>query len=125
MQLHERRTTLCIGFDESVGDKHLKSVGNSAVRKAANIMISALAVGLLMTTAVDARVVPGVELAATEATPYVIAQRGCMSLSQAVDSIRRSGNVERVISAETRGDTHHIKVLTKDGKVRTHRVPAC
>lgn len=48
-----------------------------------------------------------------------------MTLSQAIDSIRRRGNVERVISAETKGKVHHIKVLTKDGKVQTHRIQGC
>ena len=49
-----------------------------------------------------------------------------MSLSEAIDSVRRGGNVERVISAETKvsggREVHHIKVLTKDGKVQTHKV---
>lgn len=62
---------------------------------------------------------------AEQAPGLSITQRGCMSLSQAVDSVRRGGNVERVISAETRGKVHHIKVLTKDGKVKTHRIPGC
>ena len=48
-----------------------------------------------------------------------------MSLSEAIESVRsRTGG--RVVSAETRieGDreVHHIKVLTKDGKVKTHKV---
>jgi len=55
-----------------------------------------------------------------------IAQGGGMSLSEAIDSVRRGGNVERVISAETKvsggREVHHIKVLTKDGKVQTHKV---
>ena len=55
-----------------------------------------------------------------------IAQGGGMSLSQAIESVRRGGNVERVISAETKvsggREVHHIKVLTKDGKVQTHKV---
>ena len=50
-----------------------------------------------------------------------------MSLSEAIDSVRRSGNVERIISAETKisggREVHHIKVLTKDGKVQTHTRP--
>ena len=55
----------------------------------------------------------------------VIAQRDGMSLSQAIESVRsRTGG--KVLSAETRmqGDreVHYIKVLTKDGKVRTHKV---
>ena len=48
-----------------------------------------------------------------------------MSLAEAIESVRsRTGG--RVVSAETRmeGDreVHHIKVLTKDGKVKTHKV---
>lgn len=50
-----------------------------------------------------------------------------MSLSEAIDSVRRGGNVERIISAETKisggREVHHIKVLTKDGKVKTHTRP--
>ena len=57
---------------------------------------------------------------------FEVAQSNGMSLSQAVESVRRRGNVERVISAETQvsggREIHVIKVLTKDGKVRTHRV---
>lgn len=56
-------------------------------------------------------------------------QRGCMSLSEAVESVRQRGNVDRVISAETTvsngREIHVIKVLTTDGKVRTHRVQGC
>ena len=56
-----------------------------------------------------------------------IAQGGGMSLSEAIESVRRRGNVERIISAETRvsggRETHYIKVLTKDGKVQTHTIP--
>ena len=58
-----------------------------------------------------------------------IAQGGCMSLSDAIDSVRRRGNVERIVSAETRvsggREVHQIKVLTKDGKVQTHTVQGC
>ncbi len=56
-------------------------------------------------------------------------QSNCTSLSQAVEQVRRRGNVERIISAQTRvsggREVHHIKVLTKDGKVRTHTVNGC
>lgn len=61
--------------------------------------------------------------------PIEIAQRGCMTLSQAIASVKRSGNVKQVISAETRNsggrEVHHIKVLTTDGKVKTHRIQGC
>lgn len=55
-----------------------------------------------------------------------VSQGNGMSLSQAVDSVRRRGNVERIVSAQTRveGDreVHHIRYMTKDGKVRTTKV---
>ncbi len=50
-----------------------------------------------------------------------------MSLAEAIESVRRGGNVERILSAETKvsggREVHHIKVLTKDGKVKTHTRP--
>jgi hypothetical protein len=53
-------------------------------------------------------------------------QRDGMSLSQAVESIRRRGDVDRIVSAETKvqngREVHHIRYMTKDGKVRTARV---
>lgn len=54
-----------------------------------------------------------------------VAQDNGMSLSEAIESVRRKTG-GRVVSAETRvqngREVHHIKVLTKDGKVRTHKV---
>ena len=54
-----------------------------------------------------------------------IAQSDGMSLSQAIESVRRKTG-GKVLSAETKvqggREVHHIKVLTKDGKVRTHKV---
>ncbi len=55
----------------------------------------------------------------------LLATQDGMSLSQAIESVRkRTGG--KVLSAETRvqggREVHHIKVLTPDGKVRTHRV---
>lgn len=56
---------------------------------------------------------------------YRVAQSGGMSLSQAIESVRRQTG-GKVVSAETRvqggREVHHIKVLTKDGKVKTHKV---
>jgi uncharacterized membrane protein YkoI len=48
-----------------------------------------------------------------------------MSLAEAIESVRsRTGG--KILSAETRveggREVHHIKVLTQDGKVRTHKV---
>ncbi|MCH8059921.1 MAG: hypothetical protein IIA11_05610 [Proteobacteria bacterium] len=58
---------------------------------------------------------------------FQIAQKsGGMSLAEAIESVRRKTN-GRIVSAATKvsggREVHHIKVLTKDGKVRTHKVP--
>ena len=54
-----------------------------------------------------------------------VAQSDGMSLSQAIESVRRRTG-GKVLSAETRvqggREVHHIKVLTKDGKDKTHKV---
>ena len=56
---------------------------------------------------------------------FQIVQNDGMSLSQAVESVRRSTD-GRIVSAETKTkngrEVHYIKVLTKDGKVKTHKV---
>ena len=63
---------------------------------------------------------------ATQTPTLAASQSDGMTLSQAVESVRRRGNVERIVSAETRveGDRemHHIRYMTKDGKVRTTKV---
>ena len=50
---------------------------------------------------------------------------GGKSLSEAVDQVRKQTNGQ-ILSAETRvsgnREVHHIKVLTKDGKVKTHKI---
>jgi len=55
----------------------------------------------------------------------VTQNRGGKSLSEAVEQVRRQTK-GRILSAETRvkgnREVHHIKVLTKDGKVKTHKV---
>ena len=59
---------------------------------------------------------------------FRIVQNDCMTLSEAVESVRRSTD-GRIVSAETKTkngrDVHHIKVLTKDGKVKTHKISGC
>jgi len=54
-----------------------------------------------------------------------VAQNGGMSLSEAVELVRRQTG-GKIVSAETRikngREVHYIKVLTKDGKVRTQRI---
>jgi hypothetical protein len=51
--------------------------------------------------------------------------KGGKSLSEAVEQVRRQTG-GRILSAETKvqgnREVHHIKVLTKDGKVQTHKV---
>jgi uncharacterized membrane protein YkoI len=58
---------------------------------------------------------------------FRVAQNGNgMSLSQAIESVRRQTGGQ-IVSATTKvsngQETHHIKVLTKDGKVKTVKVP--
>lgn len=54
-----------------------------------------------------------------------LVQNDGVSLSEAVESVRRQTD-GRIISAETKikngREVHQIKVLTKDGKVKTHKV---
>ncbi len=61
-----------------------------------------------------------------DGTPVQLAQgNGGKSLSEAVEQVRQQTG-GRILSAETRvkggREIHHIKVLTKDGKVKTHKV---
>jgi uncharacterized membrane protein YkoI len=61
----------------------------------------------------------------TPAPELVVAQGNGMSLAEAIESVRRKTG-GKILSAETRvqggREVHHIKVLTKDGKVKTHKV---
>lgn len=58
----------------------------------------------------------------------VMRQGGCTTLGQAVEQVRRQYN-GRIVSAETKvnggRETHIVKVLTSDGKVKTVRIPGC
>jgi hypothetical protein len=58
--------------------------------------------------------------------PDLQAAKDGMTLDQAIESVRRRGDVDRILSAETRRDgdreTHHIRYLTKDGKVKTAKI---
>ena len=81
---------------------------------------------LLLPLAADARLRAVVEADLAAPTPYGVARRDGMSLNEAIESVRRRGDVERVLSADTRveggREVHHIKVMTKDGTVKTVRV---
>lgn len=65
---------------------------------------------------------------ASQVRPDIVTtQGGGMTLDQAVESVRRRGDVERILSAETKrnGDreVHHIRYLTKNGTVKTAKIP--
>lgn len=60
---------------------------------------------------------------------YRVAQaNGCLSLSEAIEQVRQQTG-GRILSAKTKvsgnREIHHIKVLTKDGKVKTFDIPGC
>ncbi len=68
----------------------------------------------------------GAELDSYADTGLHVAQGGGgKSLSEAVEQVRRQTN-GRILSAQTKvngnREVHHIKVLTKDGKVKTVKV---
>lgn len=68
----------------------------------------------------------GAKLDSYADTGLQVAQNGGgKSLSEAVEQVRRQTN-GRILSAETKvkgnREVHHIKVLTKDGKVKTVKV---
>jgi len=69
----------------------------------------------------------GAEVAGYADAVFRVAQSGGgKSLSEAVEQVRRQTN-GRILSAQTKvsgnREVHHIKVLTKDGKVKTVKVP--
>ena len=55
-------------------------------------------------------------------------KNGCLSLSEAIEQVRRQTD-GKILSAKTKIDgnreVHRIKVLTKDGKVRTIEIRGC
>lgn len=67
-----------------------------------------------------------VQFLATDLPDIRVAQKSDgMTLAQAIESVRRQTK-GRILSAETRvsgnREVHHIKVLTKDGKVKTVKI---
>ncbi len=68
-----------------------------------------------------------VQFLATDLPDIRVAQKSDgMTLAQAIELVRRQTN-GRILDAKTtvsgKREMHHIKVLTKDGKVRTHKIP--
>ena len=59
-------------------------------------------------------------------TPDLRVAKDGMTLDEAIESVRRRGDVDRILSAETRRDgdreMHYIRYLTRDGKVKTAKV---
>ena len=121
------------------------AIGNLTAHTAGRLPLPAIAAGrdrkdpvlyrllllifvLALPFAADARVVSMADEARIETTPFVATQ-GCMNLNQAIESVRRRGDVERVLDAQTRveggREVHHIKVMTKNGTVKTIRVNGC
>jgi len=98
-----------------------------------NVFISILGASLLVaapakaTFDVDSIVRDGLPVFEMPAEAYPT--QSCTSRSQAVDQVRRRGDVQRVISAETKvsggREVHHIRYQTKDGKIKTQRVQGC
>ncbi|HSN51587.1 MAG TPA: hypothetical protein VLS87_03580 [Woeseiaceae bacterium] len=62
---------------------------------------------------------------ASERPDLQVAKDG-MDLDQAIEKVRRRGDVDRILSAETQreGDreVHYIRYLTRDGKVKTEKI---
>ncbi len=89
------------------------------------LLAAALAAGTSGAAAAEA---PGRQQAVAAGEKLLLAQADGPTLNEAVEQVRRRYNGRIVIvSAETRirgtREVHHIKVLTEDGKVRTHRIP--
>lgn len=103
-------------------DRHVNKKSNVSC----SVVLAAAVFGLVGAAhgAVRLAAPPGT-LPASGITSGTVQSNG-MSLSEAVESVRRRGNVERVISAETRvrngREVHYIRVMTKDGKVQTVQV---
>lgn len=92
-----------------------------------NRLTLTLLVLCLLPFASEARLKPGVQDVPSPATVFETAQRGGLSLNEAIERVRNRGDVERVLSAETKvrngQETHYIKYMTKDGTVRTATFP--
>jgi len=75
----------------------------------------------------EARLKPAVPEASHPETVFETVQRGGMSLNEAIESVRRRPNVQRVLSGETKmrngQEMHHVKYMTKDGTVKTDVIP--
>jgi len=91
-----------------------------------------LAIGLLATTAPAGAMSVSDLLSAAQPLAFAddsqdlgVTQGGGKSLSEAIEQVRRQTGGQ-ILSAQTKvsgnREIHHIKVLTKDGKVKTFKV---
>lgn len=91
------------------------------------LLLAGLAVAAPAVVAASADRQPTSAVYAPESHHYA-AQQDCLTLSEAVDRVRRQYN-GRIVSAETRmsgnREMHIIRVMTEDGKVKTVRIPGC
>jgi len=97
------------------------------MRIALTLLLAAAAIVPLQASAFDLEENLKAQHSQYETQPLLFAAKDGMSLSQATASVRsRLKPGDRIVSAETRvqggREVHHIKVLTKDGKVKTHKV---
>lgn len=88
-------------------------------------MILAGTTAMALEKSLDAEVAAG-DISAPVVETSSVQQDNAMTLEQAVAQVRRQYN-GRIVSAETKvsggKETHVIKVLTSDGKVKTVRIP--
>ncbi len=96
-----------------------------------NLLTTLTAAGLLLAancaSAVPYPAVAGDALLPAGHKSHIAMQQGSgMTLDRAVEQVRRQCN-GRIVSAETQvsggRETHVIKCLTGDGKVKTYRIP--
>ena len=97
------------------------------MRIALTLLLAAAAIVPLQASAFDLEENLKAQHSQYETQTLLFAAKDGMSLSQATASVRsRLKPGDRIVSAETRvqggREVHHIKVLTKDGKVKTHKV---
>ncbi len=90
-------------------------------------LLTTLLISIALTASGQGIAAQRVEIVANESPPPALSamQSNGVTLSQAVEQVRRQYN-GRIVSAETQvsggRETHVIKVLTEDGKVKTVRV---
>ena len=102
----------------------MKSLGRTVCTLHLGAAVIVLILPLAATNA-TARV-DSIPIQDAEVPRYVATQQGGKTLEEAINWVRNQGNVDRIVKAETRvsggREVHHIKVLTKDGVIRTYEI---